>query len=82
MLIAAENYEGSDASADQLTQLFMHSSDIGGARPKARIRILDKEWIAKLPRETTGSTILGLKRFASNLLRLQAFKSRNGSFVS
>ncbi|MGN8096532.1 type II toxin-antitoxin system HipA family toxin [Methylobacterium sp. 22177] len=47
VLIAAENYEGGDASADQLTQLFMHSSDIGGARLKARIRILDKEWIAK-----------------------------------
>lgn len=25
----------------------MHSSNIGGARPKARIRISDKEWIAK-----------------------------------
>ncbi|WP_179240066.1 type II toxin-antitoxin system HipA family toxin, partial [Methylobacterium radiotolerans] len=47
VLIAAENYEGGDASADQLAQLFMHSSDIGGARPKARIRIYDKEWIAK-----------------------------------
>ncbi len=47
MLIAAENYEGGEASADQLAKLLMHSSDIGGARPKARIRISDKEWIAK-----------------------------------
>ena len=47
MLIAAENYEGGEASADQLAQLFIHSSDIGGARPKARIRVSDKEWIAK-----------------------------------
>ncbi|APT30126.1 dormancy and Sporulation [Methylobacterium phyllosphaerae] len=47
VLIAAENYEGGEASADQLAQLFIHSSDIGGARPKARIRVSDKEWIAK-----------------------------------
>ncbi|MGU3468368.1 type II toxin-antitoxin system HipA family toxin [Methylobacterium sp. C33D] len=47
MLIAAEKYEGGEASADQLAKLLMHSSDIGGARPKARIRISDKEWIAK-----------------------------------
>ncbi|MGT2481473.1 type II toxin-antitoxin system HipA family toxin [Methylobacterium oryzae CBMB20] len=47
MLIAAENYEGGEASADQLAKLLMHSSNIGGARPKARIWISDKEWIAK-----------------------------------
>lgn len=47
LLVAAENYEGGEASTHQLAQLLMHSSDVGGARPKARIRILDKEWIAK-----------------------------------
>lgn len=47
VLIAAETYEGGEASAHQLAQLLLHSSDIGGARPKARIQSSDREWIAK-----------------------------------
>lgn len=46
-LIAAEKYEEGEASARQLAQLLIHSSDVGGARPKTRVRIEDKEWIAK-----------------------------------
>ncbi|WP_244527078.1 HipA domain-containing protein [Methylobacterium sp. 275MFSha3.1] len=47
VLISAETYEGGEASTHQLAQLLVHSSDIGGARPKARIQSSDKEWIAK-----------------------------------
>ncbi len=47
-LIAAEKYEeGAKRRRAQLAQLLIHSSDIGGARPKARVRISEKEWIAK-----------------------------------
>lgn len=46
-LIAAEKYEQGEASARQLAQLLIHSSDVGGARPKTRVRISEKEWIAK-----------------------------------
>jgi serine/threonine-protein kinase HipA len=44
--LAADNEQ---ASPTQLRALFRTSADIGGARPKARIRRDGRDWIAKLP---------------------------------
>ncbi len=71
-----------EASADQLAQLFIHSSDIGGARPKARIRVSDKEWIAKFSTWDDRFDNPGLKRFVWILLRPQDFESLTANCVS
>ncbi len=44
---AAQAVEQGDASVSHLALLVRTSADIGGARPKARLRHLGREWIAK-----------------------------------
>ena len=54
LLTAAESVDAGDAPRHYLTRLIRHSSDVGGARPKARLRSGGREWIAKFP--TWGDT--------------------------
>jgi serine/threonine-protein kinase HipA len=49
LIAAALAADNDQASQTQLRALFRTSADIGGARPKARIRRDGQEWIAKLP---------------------------------
>lgn len=49
LLAAAESVEAGNAPRHHLARLIRHSSDVGGARPKARLRSGGREWIAKFP---------------------------------
>lgn len=49
LVLAAIAADNDSADSTQLRALFRSSADIGGARPKARVRYADKEWIAKVP---------------------------------
>lgn len=49
LVVAALAADNDQASPTQLRALFRTSADIGGARPKARIRREGRDWIAKLP---------------------------------
>ncbi|WP_372426111.1 type II toxin-antitoxin system HipA family toxin [Salinarimonas chemoclinalis] len=49
LLAAARAADEGDATADHLGLLFRSSRDVGGARPKARLRRDAREYIAKFP---------------------------------
>jgi len=49
LLIAADAVEDQQATPHHLGRLLRSSADIGGARPKARIRLDGRSWIAKFP---------------------------------
>lgn len=49
LLAAAESVDAGEAPRHHLARLIRHGSDVGGARPKARLRSDGKEWIAKFP---------------------------------
>ena len=49
LLTAAAAAEAGDADRHQVRLLLRSGADVGGARPKARIRTHDGEWIAKFP---------------------------------
>jgi len=49
LLNAAEAVDSGQAQAHHLHLLFRSSADVGGARPKARIRRDGRSWIAKFP---------------------------------
>ncbi|CAO4145495.1 hypothetical protein LPLAFNJD_LOCUS1955 [Methylorubrum aminovorans] len=47
LLAAAESVDAGEAPRHHLARLVRNSSDVGGARPKARLRSGGREWIAK-----------------------------------
>jgi serine/threonine-protein kinase HipA len=49
LLVAAAALEMGDADGHHLKLLFRHSADVGGARPKARLRHRGRDCIAKFP---------------------------------
>jgi len=51
LVAAAIAADKDEASPTQLRALFRTSADVGGARPKARIRHGGREWIVKVPAE-------------------------------
>ncbi len=51
LVAAAIAADKDEANPTQLRALFRSSSDIGGARPKARVRHDGREWIVKVPAE-------------------------------
>lgn len=49
LMAAAAAVEAGDAEGHHFKLLFRNSGDVGGARPKARIRHDGRQWIAKFP---------------------------------
>jgi serine/threonine-protein kinase HipA len=49
LVAAALAADRDEASPSQLRALFRASADVGGARPKARVRHQGRDWIVKLP---------------------------------
>ncbi|WP_227439139.1 type II toxin-antitoxin system HipA family toxin [Methylobacterium sp. W2] len=52
LMAAAAAVEAGDADGHHFKLLFRGSADVGGARPKARIRDAGRDWIAKFPAAT------------------------------
>ncbi|MFC6046840.1 HipA N-terminal domain-containing protein, partial [Methylobacterium hispanicum] len=49
LMAAASSVDAGEGTKQHLALLFRKSGDVGGARPKARIRYGGRQWIAKFP---------------------------------